>query len=149
MRATVRMPGALSVEEKALPGGYTFPVVSFDGISHVIAGASLERDEAEKHIREWCEYLGADALGIMILDEAAYRLSPLVYVPSAGTMFWENSCASGTSAVGAYLRERQGEVRVSLAQPGGTLTIEARKDGELLLTGTVRELSRGSIAADI
>ena len=149
MKGTVRMPECVSVEERVLPGGRSCPVVSFEGISHVIAGTDLSREEAEEMIKPWCEYLGSDALGIMIFDRERDTLSPLVYVPSAGTMFWENSCASGTSAVGAFLARKEGDVKLSLSQSGGTLQIEASAQGKLLLSGTVRLLHEGSITADV
>ena len=149
MKGTLSMPECVSVEEKVLPGGRSYPVVSFEGISQVIADKELSRDEAQEVIIPWCGYLGADALGIMIFDRERESLSPLVYVPSAGTMFWENSCASGTSAVGAFLAQREGPVNLSLSQPGGTLVIEASPGGELLLTGTVRMLHKGSVSGEI
>jgi diaminopimelate epimerase len=75
----------------------------------------------------------------MILNRAESRLYPLVYVPSAGTLFWENSCASGTTAVGAFLAAESGKaIEITLQQPGGNLTIAASETGDLLLSGTVR-----------
>ena len=75
----------------------------------------------------------------MFLDRERGVLKPLVYVPSAATLFWESSCASGTTAVGAYLAAKSGAaVRMPLKQPGGTLEIEADPDGKLLLKGSVR-----------
>ena len=75
----------------------------------------------------------------MFVDFEDHRLAPLVYVPEAGTLVWESSCASGTTAVGAYLAKRAGApVKVPLKQPGGTLTIAVSADGDLLLEGTVR-----------
>lgn len=153
-RGAVDMPRPLAIEMVDLPGAGMLPVVSFNGISHVIyevAKGSVEdvsKPEAENYVVDWCRFLGTDALGIMFLDEAAGRMMPLVYVPAAGTLFWENSCASGTTACGAYLAARAGGSScVSLAQPGGSLVIEAGADGSVLLKGTVRLL--GHRCADI
>jgi len=147
-RGTVTMPQPLSVTEAELPGGHCLPVVRFPGIAHVIYEYALSRDDAEALARNWCRYLGAEAVGLMLLDRAKDTLTPLVYVPAAGTLFWETSCASGTTAVGAWLAAASGQpVTLSLTQPGGTLTIAADADGRLLLTGDVRLMRRTS--ADI
>ncbi len=142
VRGTVRMPKPVSVKEEVFPDGAVLPVVRFDGICHVIAEGALTRERAEAVLPEWCRFLRADAAGIMLLDRKAGTLSPLVYVPAAGTLCWERSCASGTTAVGAYLAEKEGPVSLELTQPGGTLKIEAAADGELYLTGRVRMVWR-------
>lgn len=54
-------------------------------------------------VMKWCEDLHAECLGLMIYDSREKTLVPYVYVPKAGTLFRESSCASGTTAVGAYL----------------------------------------------
>jgi diaminopimelate epimerase len=138
---TVKMPDPMSVETVDLPEAGPLPLVRFEGISHVIMEKEVSRPEAERFARDWCACLGADALGLMFLDRAACRLVPLVYVPAAGTLYWENSCASGTTAVGAYLAAKAKKpVKAFLAQPGGSLTVQVQEDGGILLTGTVRLL---------
>ena len=53
-------------------------------------------------------------------------LTPLVYVPGADTMFWENSCASGSAAAGMYLAARTGApVDVTFDEPAGRLRVES------------------------
>ena len=80
----------------------------------------------------------------MFLDRANARLKPLVYVPSADTICWENSCASGTTAAVAYLAAESGApVRMTLSQPGGGLTVEVSEDGAPRLQGQVRILHNG------
>jgi diaminopimelate epimerase len=147
-QGTVSMPRPLSVAEEAFPGGGIRPVVRFDGISHVILESDQDPAELEALAPLWCRHLGAEAVGLMLLDTAEERLTPLVYVPAAGTLCWENSCASGTSAAGAYLARKAGRpVTLSLRQPGGSLEVSASPDGALYLTGTVRLRKRGK--ADI
>lgn len=142
VRGTVRMPKPVSVREEVFPDSAVLPVVSFDGISHVIVESALSREKAEEVIADWCRFLRADAVGIMLLDRTAGTLAPLVYVPGAGTLCWERSCASGTTAVGAYCAAKEGPVSLALKQPGGTLTIEAAPEGDLFLTGCVRLVYR-------
>jgi diaminopimelate epimerase len=84
----------------------------------------------------------------MFLDLAQSSMTPLVYVPAAGTLFWENSCASGTTACGAYVAARSGRaVSMSLRQPGGSLEIRVSEDRAFVLSGMVRITHSGS--ADI
>ena len=145
-KGTVEMPRPISCMDMMLPEEGICPVVSFKGISHVIVRGEMHPQRAEMLARTWCSYLGADALGIMFLDPSAMRLKPLVCVPAAGTLCWENSCASGTAALGVYLaREEGGEARAVVRQPAGELTIHAGADGSLLLSGTVRILYRKSV----
>ena len=114
------------------------PLVELPGISHMIVTEPMTREAAEREVKCRCAELGADALGLMLLDEAAQRLTPLVYVPGADTLYWENSCASGTAAVGAYLAVREGRaVSRTLAEPAGTLGVTAAPEGAPLLRGRV------------
>ena len=145
VRGTVHMPKPVSVGEEVFPDGSVRPVVRFAGICHVIAESGLSREDAEAVISDWCRFLRTDAAGIMLLDRDRGTLDPLVYVPAAGTLCWEHSCASGTTAVGAYLAAKDGPVSLSLKQPGGTLTVEADRAGELYLTGKVRLIRRQSL----
>ena len=146
----VDMPRPRAVETVRLPGAEAFsadalPVVRFDGISHVIVAKTgvTEADirTAEELAPAWCRALGADACGILFLDRAASTMKPLVYVPEAGTLVWENSCASGTAAVCAWLAEEAGGAAdVALTQPGGALQARMDADGKLRLRGNVRLL---------
>ena len=203
-RGTVNMPRPQKLDMVDLPGVGRLPVVSFDGISHVIYEISesertggntnvdpcgyndsyapdtvestaaqcstsdelpisrdtaeataaqcstsdelpISRDTAEALAADWCRYLGVDALGIMFLNAETSSMTPLVYVPAAGTLFWENSCASGTTACGAYVAARSGRpVSMSLRQPGGSLWIRVSEDGAFVLSGMVRITHSGS-----
>ncbi len=137
----VQMPLPLSIGRELFPDGQMLPVVRFPGITHVILEEEPDPVRAEALAGEWCRMLDTEALGLMFLNRKEHRLKPLVYVPAAGTLFWESSCASGTTAVGAFLaRETGGTVELPLAQPGGTLFIEAAPDGRLFLSGRVRIL---------
>lgn len=148
---TLDMPTPRSVQRETLPDGTTHPVVRFTGIAHVLLEQDAPdtkeaRDEAVKTIRDWCEALGVEALGLLYLDRAQKRLTPLVYVPAVNTTFWESACGSGTAAVGAYLAKEANEpVDLALRQPGGTLSISASPNGPLRMSGTVTCLKQGQI----
>jgi len=111
---SVQMPKPVEISEfKGLP------IVSFKGIDHII----IEDDLDSSLIKEYCRN---EALGFMYLK--GDNLKPLVYVKSVDTLFWENSCASGTTAVGEWKGEP-----VRLKEPGGILEYS---DG--WLSGTVK-----------
>ena len=125
---------------------FRLPLVRFDGISHLICTEAMERDFAEAAIRDWCHRLGADALGLMLLDAASLRLDPLVYVPGADTLYWESSCASGSSAVGVFLAETAGKpISAAFTEPGGTLAVSAVPGAEITLRGQVRIVRRNRL----
>ncbi|MBQ9316762.1 MAG: hypothetical protein IJ203_08070 [Atopobiaceae bacterium] len=150
--ADVRMPEALGVRltafsHEGLKG--QLPLVLMEGISHVVTETVSpfyellgDRPRAERAVRTWCHELGADGLGLMFLegDAPVCQLTPLVYVPGGDTVFWENSCASGSAATGRYLAERTGEpVSLDLQEPGGTLHVSCDvAAGQTWLHGAVR-----------
>lgn len=138
--ASVTMPPALGIDELRLSDGMlsgsdvlSLPIVRMEGIAHVIIEPDsgffgLKDDSAlvETLLRGWCGALGAECLGMMFLDEgnSVRALTPLVYVPGADTMFWENSCASGSAAAGIYLAAKAGRpVDVTFSEPAGSLRV--------------------------
>ena len=140
--AAVTMPPAVGIDELRLADGMlqgsdslSLPIVRMEGIAHVIiepdSGFFGLKDDpalAETLLRGWCGVLGAECLGMMFLGEGAAlrRLTPLVYVPGADTMFWENSCASGSAAAGIYLAAQAGTpVDVVFDEPAGRLRVES------------------------
>lgn len=126
---TVDMPIPEAIYDYTFINGfdtYTFPLVRFPGICHVIINHPFSPLLAEKLIADWCRQLRAEALGLLFLEERSKKLEPLVYVASTGTTVWENSCASGTCAAAAYFAKRKAKsTSASLIQPGGTLKSEA------------------------
>ena len=154
--AAVSMPPAVSIDELRLADGMlqgsdslNLPIVRMEGISHVIiepdSGFFGLKDDpalAETLLRSWCSVLGAECLGMMFLGEgAALRpMIPLVYVPGADTMFWENSCASGSAAAGMYLAAKAGSpVDVTFDEPAGRMRVESDPaTGRTVLHGSAR-----------
>lgn len=143
------LPEEISDREFDFDGGkFAFPTVDFGGIVHVVIEASagvnsftvgnvtLSKADAERLIKEKCDEMKAQGMGFMFL--CGNNLYPLVYVPGVGTCYWESSCASGTTAVGAVMRRKSGkEENLKLNEPGGILGIKAASDGKLYLSGRV------------
>lgn len=150
--ASVQMPPALSIDEIDFSTGSgaeqtndpdcqgaaapsRLPIVRMGGIDHIIIepdsaffGIKDNSGVAEKLVREWCALIDSECLGLMFLEGSggARRLTPLVYVPGADTMFWENSCASGSAAAGMYLAAQAGRpVDVSFREPAGEMRVES------------------------
>ncbi|MDO5107413.1 MAG: hypothetical protein Q4D39_03960 [Coriobacteriaceae bacterium] len=148
----VRMPRAQRVVPRALSfegAAGVVPVVEFEGIIHAVIDRSSQlfalRDDsvmAEAAVRTWCEEQGASCMGLMFVEGAAPNLclTPLVYVPKGGTLFWESSCASGSAAAGIAFAERACKpVSLSFAEPGGTIHVESDGvRGDTWLFGSVR-----------
>ena len=133
-RAGVRMPRAKAIEERVFAFGELrgrLRLVRMEGISHLIITPEScffplkdQPEQAEKAVRLWCGTFAADGLGLMFLERDT--LTPLVYVPGSGTVFWEKSCASGSAAVGMALAAGRGEaLNLTLCEPGGTLRVES------------------------
>lgn len=138
---TVEMPSAnkVFVNRYSFNGEeYVLPTVSFSGITHIIADSEVDIKNAELAIKKWCGDLKADGLGIMFFNEKKSELKPLVYVPVSDTLFWESSCASGTSAVGAYLAQKYArKIRLKIKEPAGILGVYADTVGNLKISGKV------------
>ena len=148
----VRMPQALGIERIPLAFGEDraeLTLVRMQGISHLVIEEDSpffrmkdQRPEAEEAVRSWCGELKAEGLGLMFPERNGreYRLTPLVYIPGSHTLFWEQSCASGSSAVGMALAADEGRpVHLMLVQPGGCLTVKSDPETrETLLYGTIK-----------
>lgn len=150
MQGRVAMPGSFRVEYREIAGlSGALPVVTCSGITHVILEKPIDAAVAEAIIRPLCRQWKAPALGLLLLDLSRQQMRPLVYVPGADTLFWENSCASGTAAVGIWLAQKDGMPRqVTLQQPGGVLTAEV-KQRNLWITGRVRFLQENSMQMSV
>lgn len=135
---TVEMPLPKSMGMKKLDfegENYELPLVSFNGISHLILESRPDAEKAEEMVRKWSADLECDCLGLMFQDPDSARIVPLVYVKNPETLYWESSCASGTTAVGAYLAGKTGcRINIDFSEPGGKLHIEAEPSKKVKLT---------------
>ena len=151
----------LQMKWEGFEGAVGMPVVFLEGITHLIAtprsevfGLRDKKETAEGVLRAWQPFLTKDCVGMMFLDDGdgrvtaggseVRRLTPLVYVPGADTMFWENSCASGSAAAAIFLSsEARGPVDVTFEEPAGKLRVESdiTKD-KTVLHGSVKLIER-------
>ncbi len=135
---TVEMPLPLSIDEEVfLINGekYTFPVVRFAGIVHIVVDRKAWDTDAKKMAEQaavlWAERMPM-AFGILLWDEETKQLEPLVCLQGT-SLVWERGCGSGTAAIGAYLAmKRGGDVALQCHEPGGIMGVEARmRDGKI------------------
>ena len=136
--AGVHMPEAVEIYNHDFSSGGIkgfLPVVRLEGISHIIIEHGSEfysllndTELAEETVKIWCDELSADGLGLLFISEQGTEseLVPLVYVPASGTVFWENSCASGSAAAGMYFSEKKGlPAEIVFKEPGGCLRVKS------------------------
>ena len=141
--------GTVSMPAPAAGTFRGYPLIRFDGISHLIVpSGDFSDEEAEKAVQEFADELGVPALGMMLTEdfdsitssEAAVktvRMRPLVYVPGSSTLFWEQGCATGSTALGWYRYDAAGITSTEAEQPGGTIKVDIEND-QPKLTGKVR-----------
>lgn len=145
----VKMPEPVSIENISLEFSseeFNLTAVDFGSILHLIYNGKMEKSAAEEAIIRWSRELERDCMGIMFLDEQAMNLSPLVYVQNPPSLFWESSCASGSSATGIYLAVKKGKkIEASFNEPGGILSVEASPDGEIILKGRAKILKKSMV----
>lgn len=125
-----------------------YPLVQFDGISHLIVPShDFTDEEAERSVREFAYELDVPAMGLMLcpdynnliscgMDICPVSIRPLVYVPGSDTVFWEHGCATGSTAIGWYRYHISGSTHTEIKQPGGTICVDIT-DGQPVMTGKV------------
>lgn len=154
-RGTVNMPLPIGIssEKYAIDGKeYELPTVRLPGIRHII----LPREEIGESFKEKLGHsveslktqINDDAFGIIVFDEPNGRIDPLVVVKSAGSIFWERGCGSGSEAVGVYLANRERRsMSVSLGQPGGTIDVDVKYENGIrtvTISGIVKISAEGT-----
>lgn len=142
--ALVHMPVPKNIETINLTGFKELPIVSLDGISHIIVDEEVKKNLAEKYIKNWCNDLNLEALGLMFykkINDTNYELRPLVYVRDIGSLFWENACASGTYAFGIYMMSQDKKLsHIYIRQAGGDVMEVKNEDDNFCLIGQVKYL---------
>ncbi len=128
---TVDMPRILEVRPFSF-GGRSLSLVRMEGIVHLINREEiLTRQEAEELLRHLAPETGEAAAGLLHWNEKEQFMTPLVYVPSSGTMVWESGCGSGSTALGALLALEKGDgvFVTDVRQPGGLLRVRTEVSG--------------------
>lgn len=146
--ARASMPLPLYVKPAAA-GGEEGVLVHLGGIAHFVV-RDVEPteeffDKAEAEI--FRDMDGLDAYGVMFTDSDTGKLTPLVKVPAANSLYWEGSCGSGSlaAAIAETADMPDGDYAIDLVQPAGTVCAEvSRRDGEV-----VKAFIGGNISIDL
>ena len=121
--ARSEMPLPVFVRREAV-GAVEGTLVHLGGIAHfVVKNVPPSLAFFEQAEQMFLSLDGLDAYGVMFLDTAAHRMTPLVKVPAANSLFWEGSCGSGSLAAVLALTDSlpDGEYSENIVQPAGTV----------------------------
>ena len=145
--AKIKMPKFKSLEELKIDN-YKLGLVKFSGIDHFIFDiAENKEDNFEKVIDSVKNYLSNkdfSAFGIMFFDRKNLSMKPYVYVKEVESGIFENSCASGTTALGYYLKKYKNLDRAKIVQPNGWLEYIIEND-EIYIDGSVEIVAEGKV----
>ena len=136
--AYIEMPLPLSVEAVLLDVGgmpSRFFRVELPGIVHFVHFASEAemgyKDLFWTALQDYAADERLDAFGLVLFDPAHLHMVPAVYVTATDTLYWEQSCGSGSAAVAAALAcVGKKNVSCTIQQPGGAIAIAAAVEGE-------------------
>ena len=117
--------------------GESAKTVSIPGILHAISQLDQKPNEEEirQTLRQLTETHGVPAAGIMFWQFRKKSMEPVVYVRDTDSLYYERSCASGSTAAAAWnaLNARKdGQHKLDIRQPGGVISTTAFvKDSKL------------------
>ena len=114
------MPLPVSMTEREDLGG---TLVDFGGITHLVLEDSEASDERFEELKnKVAEESDPPAFGVMFMK--GDELTPVVYVKDVDSVYYEGSCASGTTAVMAARAcgKADGTYNYDIKQPCGELS---------------------------
>ncbi|MDR2501321.1 MAG: hypothetical protein LBD37_09655 [Treponema sp.] len=128
--AEAEMPNPLAQDALRF-AGRALPVWVFPGITHVIAAGLIPSRETFFAIKALLEQAAGppEALGILFLDILERAMIPCVYVYKTGTLVFESSCGSGSTALALHKTRdlADGEAAHRIRQPGGVIDVRVVK----------------------
>ncbi|PKM84673.1 MAG: hypothetical protein CVU86_05890 [Firmicutes bacterium HGW-Firmicutes-11] len=129
-----------------------YSIVFFEGITHIVL---WEKSVSNLLVQESLSFLRASGLpgdtwGILFYDEELHLMVPVVSVEAVNTLIYEQSCGSGTVAVGAALAEKNKAsiTQLGVKQPGGELVTDVVWDEgirSIRLSGEIRLVAEGTV----
>ena len=131
----IRMPNPVAIDTIDCGFSQAYDIVDLDGIMHVIAGGIEPGLENFNRIKEKVmKVYNPPAMGVMFVDDLEQteqiRMTPVVYVDEVKSTFFEGSCGSGSTALGAVL---------SRGKPDGTYVYDIKQPkGEIRTTAEIR-----------
>ena len=117
--------------------GQPAKAVRIPGILHTISQVETQppEEEVRQALRKLTETYDVPAAGIMFWQFRKRTMKPAVYVRDTDSLYYERSCASGSTAVAAWSAlnaRKDGQHKLDIRQPGGVIsTTAAVQNGKL------------------
>lgn len=139
--AKIKMPNYIATETIVL-NNYQIYIFYFSGITHFIVESKEIDNFLLELIHNYCKNYGILNFGVMFFDSKKLFMIPYVYIEGIGGT-WENSCASGTSALGFYLNTYKNIDSIKINQPGGFLIVSI-ENSNIFIDGPVDIVAEGT-----
>ncbi len=145
--AKIKMPSCISISEVNIKNNKNetekFYLVKFSGIDHFIYEGKTDENEIIELIKKYMMDKNYSAFGIMFFDFLNMKLRPYVYVNGISGV-WENSCASGTTALGFYLKKYKNIEKARVDEINGWLEYSFDKN-DIYIDGPVEIIAEGKV----
>lgn len=138
--AKINMPKPINIVNGTTLGLSQGVVVDLGGITHVVLRNVAPSEEGFAKIKKVL-YAQSNpaAMGVMFYEEELQRLTPVVYVESIKSLYWEGSCGSGSLATAIALcnLETDGRFTYSFHQPAGSLEVTVEKSQGVIVQNSI------------
>lgn len=138
--AYIEMPLPLAVEAvlmevEGMPS--RFFRVDLPGIVHFVHFvddiALVDKQIFWQTVQDYVSDETLEAYGLILFSTKQLQMIPAVYVTATDTLYWENSCGSGSAAIAASLAcMGKKDISCTIHQPGGSISIMAHVAEEQL-----------------
>ncbi|MFO3720092.1 histidine racemase CntK [Staphylococcus felis] len=108
--------------------------IEYDSYLHFVVPVQHINEEMKQAVEQFIQKTKWDVrfktVGVMLYQHHNDYMEPFIYVPSISSMIWEQSCASGTASVGAYIHHQTGQSchYRQISQPGGILSVSTKQN---------------------
>ncbi len=136
-RAQMPLPRCV---RRAEVDGHPGTLVDLGGIAHLVVEdvpPSLELFNQAEPLLQGIP--GLEAYGVIFLESEGGTMTPLVKVPSAGTLVWEGSCGSGSlaAAVAQSQSGPNGPFIRAYVQPAGVVEAAVAREGGRIVSAWI------------
>lgn len=142
--AKIAMPSLLLMKEDSLRiEGEKMSIirVHLGGIIHFIVSHRLDKERTIAAMLEKMFQEDYEAFGVLFFNQENMEMLPYVHVKGISGC-WERSCASGTTALGYYLRKYHNIEKTKVKQPGGYLEVSFQGE-QIFIDGLVEIVAEG------
>lgn len=141
--AKIKMPKFLNIQEIKFDNEILI-LVEFSGIHHFIYEGKTDKEKVINFVKNYLQDKDYSALGLMFFNQEKMEMLPYVYVRGFSEGVWENSCASGTTALGFYLRKYKKIEKAKIIQANGWLEFSFDKE-DIYIDGPVEIIAEGKV----